>query len=37
VIPVVPEPSTYAILAAASLAIGTICRRRQRADADSVG
>jgi len=28
VIPVVPEPSTYAILGASSLAIGLICRRR---------
>ena len=27
VIPVVPEPSTYALLGAASLAIGVICRR----------
>ena len=29
VIPVVPEPSTYALLGAASLAIGAICRRRK--------
>jgi hypothetical protein len=29
VIPVVPEPSTYALLAAASIGIGTICRRRK--------
>ena len=29
VIPVVPEPSTYALLAAASIGIGTMCRRRK--------
>ena len=31
VIPVVPEPSTYALLAAASIGIGTMCRRRKPA------
>jgi hypothetical protein len=30
VIPVVPEPSTYALLGAASLVIGVICRRQRR-------
>jgi hypothetical protein len=29
IIPVVPEPSTYALLAAASIGIGTMCRRRK--------
>ena len=31
VIPVVPEPSTYALLGAASLVIGVICRRNNKA------
>jgi len=38
VIPVVvPEPSTYALLGAASLAIGAICRRRSGTSAADVG
>jgi hypothetical protein len=37
VIPVVPEPSTYALLGAASLAIGAICRRRSGTNAADVG
>jgi hypothetical protein len=37
VIPVVPEPSTYALLGAASLAIGAICRRRSGTNASDVG
>jgi len=37
VIPVVPEPSTYAILAASSLAIGAICRRRKDAGVVDAG
>jgi hypothetical protein len=37
VIPVVPEPSTYALLGAASLAIGVICRRRSGTRAADVG
>jgi hypothetical protein len=36
-IPVVPEPSTYAILGAASLAIGLIARRRSGGDQASEG
>lgn len=37
VIPVVPEPSTYAILGAASIAIGSLCRRRKTATAVDAG
>jgi hypothetical protein len=37
VIPVVPEPSTYAMLGAASIVIGALCRRRQRPDNADVG
>ena len=37
VIPVVPEPSTYALLGAASLAIGALCRRRSGTNAADVG
>jgi hypothetical protein len=37
VIPVVPEPSTYALLGAASLAIGAICRRRSGTRTADVG
>lgn len=35
VIPVVPEPSTYALLGAASLAIGVICRRGNKGKNDA--
>ena len=37
VIPVVPEPSTYALLGAASLAIGGLCRRRKVTSDDIAG
>lgn len=37
VIPVVPEPSTYAMLGAASIVIGAICRRRQQAGHSDAG
>jgi hypothetical protein len=36
-IPVVPEPSTYALLGAASLAIGAICRRRAKMSVSDEG
>jgi hypothetical protein len=37
VIPVVPEPSTYALLGAASLVIGVICRRPRRTGVAEAG
>jgi hypothetical protein len=37
VIPVVPEPSTYALLGAASLVIGVICRRQRRTGVAEAG
>jgi hypothetical protein len=37
VIPVVPEPSTYALLGAASLVIGVICRRQRRTGVSEAG
>jgi hypothetical protein len=37
IIPVVPEPSTYALLAAASIGIGTMCRRRKTTGNDVSG
>lgn len=37
VIPVVPEPSTYAMLGAASVAIGALCRRRKGASVVDAG
>lgn len=36
-IPVVPEPSTYAILGAASLTIGALCRRRKTVSVSDAG
>ena len=37
VVPVVPEPSTYALLGAASLVIGVICRRQRRTSVAEAG